>query len=132
MFKDYSFIIICCSAANCEILFCCSFLSRLILKIFYFPFSNSLFSKNYLSSFLSISYLFSLLSFSFLKFFLKPITSRFSAFDFSAVDKVSIDVGFSKNENSGALHLVSELMVKRQPWFCRVLLVRDRVSSALE
>ena len=32
----------------------------------------------------------------------------------------------------GSSQVVSELMVKRQPWFCWVLLVRDRVSSTLE
>ena len=43
LFKDYSFIIICCSAANCEILmlFCC-FLSRPIFFCL-FPFSSILF-----------------------------------------------------------------------------------------
>ena len=56
----------------------------------------------------------------------------FPSFDFSAVDKVSIDVEFSEDEESGPDNVVSELMVKRQPWFCWVLLIRDRVSSTLE
>ena len=41
-------------------------------------------------------------------------------------------LNFRKSKIFGALHLVSEHMVKRQPWFCWVLLIRDRVSSALD
>ena len=81
----------------------------------------------------SIFYLLSSsISFFFLKFFLKPITSRFSAFDIRQSIKWVSMLNFRKSKISGALHLVSELMVKRQPWFCWVLLIRDRVSSTLE
>ena len=41
-------------------------------------------------------------------------------------------LNFRKSKIFRLLHLVSELMVKRQPWFCWVLLIRDRVSSTLE
>ena len=41
-------------------------------------------------------------------------------------------LNFRKSKIFGTLHLVSEHMVKRQPWFCWVLLIRDRVSSTLE
>ena len=59
---------------------CCSFLSRSILKkSFYLLLSNFLFFYLPLSLFSVIFFYFSL--FLFLKFFLKPITSRFSAFD---------------------------------------------------
>ena len=44
----------------------------------------------------------------------------FPSFDCSAVDKVSIDVEFSEDEESGPDNVVSEHMVKRQPWFCWV------------
>ena len=115
LFKDYSFIIICCSAANCEILllFCC-FLFR---SIFYFLFPLS---------FLSFSLFFSL--FLFLNHNIsgfRPSISR------QSIKWVSM-LNFRKSKISGTLHLVSEHMVKRQPWFCWVLLIRDRVSSTLE
>jgi len=134
LFKDYSFIIICCSAANYEILLllCCflsvySYFSNFLSSV---CFSNSLFSKKKIVYLLfPLFFFFSLLSFL---FFLKPITFRVFGLRYSAVDKVSVDVEFSKVENSRLLHLISELMVKRQPWFCWVLLVRDRVSNTLE
>ena len=43
-----------------------------------------------------------------------------------------LTIRFFGNEKSRTLHLVSEHMVKRQPWLCWVLLIRDRVSSTLE
>jgi len=105
LFKDYSFIIICCSAANCEILmlFCCflfcsvlfSFSSILKFSVLLSNFSSSYFLFFFFSIF--SLYFLSSFFFLFLKFFLKPITFRFLTFEFSAVDKVSIDVEFSED-----------------------------------